>query len=282
MAFIADLLNSAQSYIWPIQQASVPKEVFKESLLKLSESTLSPAQCVKTCVESVLQPADCDLSNVSQQAIDSHIQHFCEAVQATRYLVVSEASELKANFKRDLGRAVGEKWAEAMAESFYSITCISDEKEKAVAAQKWTHRYFQGLDYLRRCECEFGTTITGEFVAKHAHMTSTALYAYSQHMIQNRMQTTMRHLEKDPAEFERRAKGIEVSVENESGSVVIDKEVLQFAKDLARAVIMYWPELEENKKFLTNCIWKGYTIKSFAEWSILDPEREGMFKTSNS
>jgi hypothetical protein len=277
MAYITNLFNSGKQYLLQTLHGPAPKEIFKEILLKLSESTLSPEQCVKTCVESVLQPADCDLSDASRQVIDSHIQHFCEAVEATRYSVAFESSEIKAGFKRELGRAVGEKWAEGMAESFYTITCITEEKEKAVAAQKWTHLYFQGLDYLNRCESEFGTTITGEFVAKHAHMTSTALHTYSHQMIKNRMQTMARCLEKDPAEFERRGKAFEVAFENEPGRCVVDKEMLQFGKDIAGAVTMYWPELEEKKKFLTNCIWRGYTIKSFPGWSILDPAKEGMF-----
>jgi hypothetical protein len=281
MAFITGLFNSVKSHVCPIQQPRTRKEVFKESFLKLRDSTLSFEECVKTCVESVLDPADCDLSDASRQVIDSHIQHFCEALHAIAYIVVSEPFELEASFKRELGRAVREKWAQGMAESFYPITWITEEKEKGVAAQKWTHSYFEGLDYLNRWDSELGTTMSREFVSKHLEITLIALDAYSRQMIQNRIQTRVRQFEKDPAAFERRGIGVEVVVENGHTRFLLDKETEQFVNDFASGVTMCWPEIEEKNKLLRMCIWHGFTIKLLGE-SILDPKREGTFKTFNS
>ena len=278
MAVITQLLNQAYGWVFPAQPQT-PKEVFKTSLSKFKDVDISEADCLKNCVEGVLKalkPAECDLSDTSQQLLDSYVSDFVNEVDTPSYLIGYEKGRLKVEFKKRLGEAITEKWAAVMAESFYRIPTISDQQEKIVAAQKWTHQYFIGVKYLTQCQDEGSSVIHGYFVGKLAAATQSAFHTHSHNEIQKRAETMKRQYENDPAGFAKRLEGLNVKVESEEGTQIVDKEIEQLAKDCAQSLLMHWPNIDENVAFLKKSIWAGYTIVSM-KLDILDQDRQHLF-----
>jgi hypothetical protein len=264
----------------------VPLEVFKEKLSWLSAlddySALSPLDdCVNECIASVmevLKPAHFDLSEASQKEILVFIEQF--EAEAVVLADEDEKREVILGFKTGLATEIEDKWTESMAQSFYPIPKISDENERARAAQTWTNNFFREMQFLNPSELfASNTSVSGRFVNTMANKTMLAFHVHAYDEIQNRMSTMVRLYEKDLAKFNEKIQEVEVKVEDEPGTVIVDKQFEPLLKDAASALSGYWPEVEEGKDQLKKCIWNGFTLHDF-KLSIVDHQASlGLFKS---
>ncbi len=257
------LYNTVRSCLCPWTDVST----FKESFDSFSNLQITELDCIDKCVEAArnaLPPSVFDLSEASQQMIDSQFNDFETALREASDLTASDRGSLNAKFRRRVGEVIAEKWTEHMAKSFDPIASISDHNDKASAALKWADCYFHGLTYLTNCESEFNTGISAACVATHASMTVIALNAHCHAEIQRRMETMHRQFEKNPAGFEKRMQGLKVKVDGEAEAVpIVDKEIEQLANDCAQGLVMHWPEIDEKKAFLQKCIWTKFSFRAF-------------------
>ena len=209
MALITHLLHSATAYFFPTEGqprpfSEFPATVFGEYISQYSELTLSKEDCAKDCVkhvQSCLKSADYDLSTPSRQVIDTHLEQFNHIADATPYMTPYDANQLKAEYRRQLGVAIGEKWTQLMVESFSCCLSLTDPTEWVNSVKQWVYRYFVGLEYLQKCHDIHEPKLTQEFVTKMAWKAAYALLLYSKEESQKNTQTTQRLYDQNPIGF---------------------------------------------------------------------------------
>jgi hypothetical protein len=260
----------------PLVSSPSKKEPLYQTLQQLVQESITPEECIERCIQRlkiILESVTCDLSQSNQREIETHLEQFNSAADRTFHL---SDDDVKISFKTALYEVVTDKWAEAMAHSFYPICSISDEQEKIQAAQKWTHHYFLGVEYLNKCEglCNF---LQGLFVSKCERKTQLALFIHANQVILKRMQQMEKQCESSPAAFYQMTKAVQNKAENDPHSLTLsEKEYLKFQRNLASSVTHYWPDIEQPKQAMKSCIWSGHAIKNLND-SILDPDHSDLF-----
>jgi len=208
---------------------------------------------VKNVIES-LQPQHYDLSEEGQTTIRSHLKQ----VQSVLNLIPMPPEQQNDFFttSRDaLGKAIEDKWVERKIQFFYDIPRISDENERAKVAQTWTHSFFMGAQFLNPYELFAGHPVTSEDFVNHlVQKTSAQFQVYAQGEKDNRIATRRRLLDKNSDAFFSGLEGVEAEKERE-----------QYLDDLASIRINYWPEIEDGKTYLANCIKEGFKFHRL-EW----------------
>ncbi|HSW85982.1 MAG TPA: hypothetical protein VLG49_00620 [Rhabdochlamydiaceae bacterium] len=273
MSFFTNIISSerVKSFFWGSinEVPSNPKtlgEVYKENLSTFSARSVSLDGCIKNCitsVENVLQPADCDLSEISQKVIEFHLNNFNKAVEET-YLYVNEPDIVNTEFKKSLCEVIEGKWAVTVAKSFYSILSISDEKERVAAVQKWTHQYFVGVDYFNKWKGLFTFIQKRDFVINLEQKTILALHNYSNEVAQEKIKVMLARAEKHPLSFASIWETAMAKEKEDPNSLsILEKEYVEFRQILkqpiaSHSMIMNRPDVDKKIELLKKCIWDGY------------------------
>jgi len=243
-AYFVERGNLTVTYFLP---ARVPEQIvdaFKENLAKCSWAYQSPEQCITNCIESIkgaLQPSDYELSDASKQGIDAHVDNFNKAVEETSLLTLDQMEKLKCDFKRSLGAAIREKWASIVAKSFYPIPLITDENGRIKAAQKWTHQFYVGLEYVFKYS-DGDVRMSHAMIQPIIKAVVEELRIYFHDEIQKRDQNMIKRKENHPEAFDATAKNGTADCNNEHD----------------KFMVMNWSKINTN---LRKSIWNGYTLK---------------------
>jgi hypothetical protein len=256
-------VNAGKDYIWPAQVLAQVADAFHENLLRFSWTSLSQQECVDKCIDSIkqtLQPSDYQLLDAGKQTIDAHIGNFIKAVEGTSRITTDQREALKIAFKSSLVQTIVKKWAEAAAKSFYPIPSITNENERVIAAQKWTHQLYDGIDYLAKCEDQSGSSLF--YLQKIQEVIVQELCTYYHNETQRQSEAVLKRFEKNPVAF---AKEMEHSFNKQDPN----NEYVKLINDTANALVIHWPELETNCELMKKCIWHGYTLRQ-AKISMLD------------
>jgi hypothetical protein len=225
-----------------------PEAVFLENLNTKFQLLVSDADCANNCAQSVisvLKPEDFELSSTSQTMIRAYLDKFDDTVGDIEF-TVEEQFECTDNFKKALSEKLQAGWINRMAESFYRIFENSDENERANAAKSWTHKFFEGVQFLYACELRPKKVMSEEYVGKLMTKTSGAYREYAPTETQRKIETKRREHEKLASSGG--AQGLE-----------------------GCDVLKLWPGIEDAIAYLQECVRQGHYLQSMG-WSIPDSE----------
>jgi hypothetical protein len=240
------------------------EHTFEENLLLFCTKSITKEECVKNCmvkIESLLLPADCDLSEESRKTLESHCQNVIGKVD--EFVGCEEdAKGLKEAFKESFCNIIEDKWAAHCAESFHPILSIADKEERIAAARKWIHQFLEGADYFCKWEGQGQYVLHGPLLVKLQKKTSLVFHAHLHDIIQEKMKTFQAHYEENPQFYKDK---------DPSSLTDIEKESCEIAEITAHCMLSYFPDVDKKCELLKTCIWSGFMLRGIGG-NILEPE----------
>lgn len=266
MSFMVGLFNhltmSAKAYLVPDEPKS-HIEVFEKNIFAYSTGHIEESSCIENCfknIEGSLPPIVYGSLETAMKAIEPHFEAFSKAADK---LTEDEIRDLTNAFKKSICNFIEDRWADAAAQSFYSIFSISDRKEQIVLTKKWTHQFFVDLKCLNHCEnsCD---GLLPEWVANLKLKTANAFSAYSLEIFSQKEALMLMRMSKNPEDFlEALERASEKAAKTPETLSALEKDYLVFAKRITSS------DGDSQLKILERCIEHGFALIQDKQ-SILD------------
>ena len=176
-----------------------------------------------------------------------HLQKFNKILDENFcHLDPKDIFSLKSGFQYLLVGSLEKIWVEVMAKSFYPVLTIYDRDEKVAAAQKWTFRYFEGVDYFN--QKEKNSTLSVEFVNRLQDKTVCVFGNRCNKEIRKKIGRIESLVKSDPDAFGERYEMLQLKYK-ENPSSLTDHE-LDYVRFLQRFKKGTGPEVEQKVNLL--------------------------------
>lgn len=252
---------------------------YKEQLNAFAGYSLSQEECIGNCIRSLkdsLISLDCSLSVTSKKTIEIHLENFNQTVDKTSNLLSDHANKLKIAFKLSLYGVIEKKWIESVIKSFYSILMEPSERTQVLAAQKWTHNYFEGLNYFN--PREENALFTEEFIQEMQKKTIDAAHEYLYDEAYQKMDAASVRSQRDALSFVKIMQGIEDKSPVDSNSSSREEECFEFefVRMIVDSLAFDPSDVTKKEELLKKCIGHGYEHQKLNR-SIFDPASDNFF-----